>query len=271
MLRSTQIGFSKAIFAIFLQLTSAMSFSNQYSFVAIIIDDIGHNKKNGQRAININAPLTLSVIPGARHADILARNANASGKEVMIHLPMEPTMQVPLGNLALTSDLSEAGINMIVEEAIKLVPFAKGINNHMGSALTQQPKAMSWLMRSVKRHNLFFIDSRTTHKSIASKIAVQHDIRSASRDIFLDNKKSTQAINIEFGRLLALAKRQKTAIAIGHPHPSTLQYLEHTIPMLENRGIKVISITKIIEIRLVEQGLATEYTANRLSKNSHSN
>ena len=256
MLKSLHISFSKAVVAIVLQLAPTISFADPYSFVAIIIDDIGHNKKTGQRAININAPLTLSVIPGTHHADILARNATASGKEVMIHLPMEPTMQLPLGNLALTSDLSEAGINMIVEDAIKLVPFAKGINNHMGSALTQQPKAMSWLMRSVKRHNLFFIDSRTTHKSIASKIAVQHNIRSANRDIFLDNEKSTHAINKEFGRLLALAKRQNTAIGIAHPHPATLQYLEHTIPMLKSKGIKVISITEVIEIRRSEQRLA---------------
>ena len=146
---------------------------------------------------------------------------------------------------------------MVLDQAVRLVPFASGINNHMGSALTQEPQAMVWLMRAVKRHKLFFVDSRTTHKSVASEIALQENIRTASRDVFLDNDRSLYGIDKEFRRLLAVAKRRKTAIAIGHPYPSTLQYLEHAIPMLKREGVQLISVSEMLNLRLAERQLAS--------------
>ena len=146
---------------------------------------------------------------------------------------------------------------MVLDQAVRLVPFATGINNHMGSALTQEPQAMVWLMRSVKRHKLFFVDSRTTHKSVASEIAVKENIRTASREVFLDNDRSLYGIDKEFRRLLAVAKERKTAIAIGHPYPSTLEYLEHAIPMLQDEGIQLISVSEMLKLRLASQQLAS--------------
>ena len=251
-----QTGFTPLIAAILLQLTPTQSFSADHNYIAIIIDDIGHNRRAGERAIDIQAYLTFAVIPETQHAFRLASYAHDAGKEVMIHLPMENTMNHPLGNLALTSGLSEKGVAMVVDQAIRLVPFASGINNHMGSALTQEPQAMVWLMRAVKRHKLFFVDSRTTHKTVASEIALQQDIQTASRDVFLDNDQSLYGIDKEFRRLLALAKQRRTAVAIGHPYPSTLQYLEHAIPMLNREGVQLISVSEILKIRLAERQLA---------------
>ena len=252
-----QIGFTPLIAAILLQLTPSQSFSADHNYIAIIIDDIGHNRRAGERAIDIQAYLTFAVIPETQYAFRLASYAHDAGKEVMIHLPMENTMSQPLGSLALTSGLSEQGIAMVLDQAVRLVPFASGINNHMGSALTQEPQAMVWLMRAVKRQNLFFIDSRTTHKTVASKIALQENIRTASRDVFLDNDKSLYSIDKEFRRLLALAKQHKTAIAIGHPYPSTLQYLEHATPMLKREGVRLISVSEILTIRIAGQEIAS--------------
>jgi polysaccharide deacetylase 2 family uncharacterized protein YibQ len=166
-------------------------------------------------------------------------------------------MNQPLGGLALTNGLSEQDVAMVLDQAVRLVPFASGINNHMGSALTQEPQAMVWLMRAVKRHKLFFVDSRTTHKTVASEIALQENIRTASRDVFLDNDRSLYGIDKEFRRLLAVAKRRKTAIAIGHPYPSTLQYLEHAIPMLKREGVRLISVSEMLNLRLAERQLAS--------------
>jgi polysaccharide deacetylase 2 family uncharacterized protein YibQ len=246
-----QIGFTPLIAAILLQLTPSQSFSADHNYIAIIIDDIGHNRRAGERAIDIQAYLTFAVIPQTQHAFRLASYAHDAGKEVMIHLPMENTMNHPLGNLALTSGLSEQGVAMVLD------PFATGINNHMGSALTQEPQAMVWLMRATKHHKLFFVDSRTTHKTVASDIALQENIRTASRDVFLDNDKSLYSIDKEFRRLLALAKQRKTAIAIGHPYPSTLRYLELAIPMLEREGVQLISVSDMLKIRLAERLLAS--------------
>jgi polysaccharide deacetylase 2 family uncharacterized protein YibQ len=166
-------------------------------------------------------------------------------------------MNQPLGGLALTNGLSEQDVAMVLDQAVRLVPFASGINNHMGSALTQEPQAMVWLMRAVKRHKLFFIDSRTTHKTVASEIALQENIRTASRDVFLDNDRSLYGIDKEFRRLLAVAKRRKTAIAIGHPYPSTLQYLEQAIPMLKREGVRLVSVSEMLNLRLAERQLAS--------------
>ena len=116
---------------------------------------------------------------------------------------------------------------------------------------------MIWLMRAVKRHKLFFIDSRTTHKTVALEIALQENIRTASRDVFLDNDRSLYGIDKEFRRLLAVAKRRKTAIAIGHPYPSTLQYLEHALPMLKREGVRLISVSEMLNLRLAERQLAS--------------
>ena len=253
----SQAGFTTLIVALLLQLASPQSFAADHNYIAIIIDDIGHNLRAGKRAIDIQAHLTFAVIPETQHALRLASYAHNTGKEVMIHLPMENTMNHPLGNLALTSGLSEQGVAMVLDQAVRLVPFATGINNHMGSALTQEPQAMVWLMRAAKHHKLFFVDSRTTHKTVASDIALQENIRTASRDVFLDNDKSLYSIDKEFRRLLALAKQRKTAIAIGHPYPSTLRYLELAIPMLKREGVQLISVSDMLKIRLAERLLAS--------------
>ena len=242
--------------ALLLQMAPPPSFSADQNYIAIIIDDIGHNWSAGERAMDIQAHLTFAVLPETQHAVRLANYAHNAGKEVMLHLPMENNMHQPLGSLALTSGLSEKGVAMVVDQAIRLVPFASGINNHMGSALTQEPQAMVWLMRAVKRHKLFFVDSRTTHKTVASQIALQQDIQTASRDVFLDNDQSLYGIDKEFRRLLTLAKQRRTAVAIGHPYPSTLQYLEHAIPMLNREGVQLISVSEILKIRLAERQLA---------------
>ena len=252
-----QIGFVPFFVALLLQLAPLPSFSAGHNYIAIIIDDIGHNRRAGERAIDIQAHLTFAVIPETQHAVRLANYAHIAGKEVMVHLPMANTENQPLGGLALTNGLSEQDIAMVLDQAVRLVPFASGINNHMGSALTQEPQAMVWLMRAVKRHKLFFVDSRTTHKSVASEIALQENIRTASRDVFLDNDRSLYGIDKEFRRLLAVAKRRKTAIAIGHPYPSTLQYLEHALPMLKREGVRLISVSEMLNLRLAERQLAS--------------
>ena len=174
-----QIGFTPFFVALLLQLAPPPSFSADHSYIAIIIDDIGHNRRAGERAIDIQAHLTFAVIPETQHAVRLASYAHSAGREVMVHLPMANTMNQPLGGLGLTNGLSEQDVATVLDQAVRLVPFASGINNHMGSALTQEPQAMVWLMRAVKRHKLFFVDSRTTHKSVASEIALPLPVNSA--------------------------------------------------------------------------------------------
>lgn len=141
-----------------------------------------------------------------------------------------------------------------IYQSLDRVPHAAIINNHMGSALTQESRATRWLMEAIKDRQMYFIDSRTTPDTIAFTTAQSHQLRSASRDIFLDNDKSIHAIDRSFQQLLRLARRKGTAIAIGHPHPTTLAYLAMALPKIEN--IKVVSISELITERVREPTLA---------------
>lgn len=206
-------------------LSSDASTITANAFIAVIIDDIGHNRQHAERMFDIPAPLTFAVIPETAYAEPLARQAYLSGKEVMVHLPMENTHNRPMERLQLTAEHSRQEFELILDEAIARVPYATGMNNHMGSALTEMPQAMSWLMRSIRKHQMYFIDSRTTPRSVAQKIAQQENLKTASRDIFLDNIRTFYGIDTQFQKLLSVAKRKKTAIAIGHPYPTTIDYL----------------------------------------------
>lgn len=234
--------------------------SRSTAYIAIIIDDIGNNRKRGELAIELPGPLTYAVIPDTVHATPLAEYAHVAGKEVMVHLPMENTHNRPLGKLALTQNLQESDYPAIVARAVSQVPHAAGLNNHMGSALTQQPQAMAWLMRAVKAHELFFIDSRTTHKTVAREMAERENILTASRDVFLDNDRSLFAIDQQFRRLLAMARQQGTAIAIGHPYMQTIDYLERAIPQLADEGIYILPASSILKFRLAERQFASAGT-----------
>lgn len=197
----------------------------------------------------IPAPLTFAIIPETTFAEPLARQAYLSGKEVMIHLPMENSLNRPMESLQLTAEHNQLEFELILDRAVAQVPYATGVNNHMGSTLTQMPQAMSWLMRSIRGHKLYFIDSRTTHKSVAREIARQENLQRASRDVFLDNDRSLYAVDQQFQKLLKVAERRKTAIAIGHPYPVTMDYLALAVPQLEDRNIKVVSVSELLQIR----------------------
>ncbi len=231
----------------------ALPVLGETAYIAIIIDDIGHSYSRGVKAVELPAPLTYSILPYTTHASELARLAHSSGKEIMLHLPMENIADGPIGPGGLTSHLSRIDFESTFLQAVANVPFAIGINNHMGSALTQQPQAMHWLMEEIKAVGFFFIDSRTTPLTVASTIARENNLPSASRDVFLDNEITEDAIDFQFHRLKEIARKNGTAIAIGHPHLSTLNYLSAAIPLLDSEGIKVISVSDVLALRHIRK------------------
>jgi polysaccharide deacetylase 2 family uncharacterized protein YibQ len=209
---------------------------------------MGHNLARGKRAIELPAPLTYSVLPHTSYSQQLARLAHDKGKQVMLHLPMSNVQEYPLGPGALTAKLKKPEFLKVLIAAINDIPNLSGINNHMGSSLTQEPVQMSWLMKEIKNQGLFFVDSRTTKYSIASNIAQLHRVKSSSRDIFLDNVQDTAAIDIEFKKLIAVAHRNGSAIAIGHPHAVTLDYLEKAIPVLAVERIQIVQVSELVRV-----------------------
>jgi len=215
--------------------------------IAIIIDDVGENLSYGRRAIDLPGPLAYSFLPYMDYVRPLATLAHRRHKEVMLHLPMQAIDGRDIGPGGLTLDMTRHELEETVTDDLKAVPYVEGINNHMGSLLTQHPGSMLWLMREIsKRSDLFFIDSRTTDMTVAQQVANENGVPTLSRDVFLDDDLSFRAIAHQFRRLLAVARRQGWALAIGHPHPVTLAYLEKRLPRLSRDGVELVPVSYLI-------------------------
>jgi polysaccharide deacetylase 2 family uncharacterized protein YibQ len=231
--------------------------------IAIIIDDLGNQRVLGERAIALPGPVACSVIPGTAYGTYLAEQANAVGKEVILHLPMQAMQDTPhkSGNQAadqspllskqygITLDTNRVGFNEILSADLAFVPHTVGVNNHMGSLITRHPGHMQWLMEELLSHgDLFFIDSYTSPASIAYDIALENGVPAARRDIFLDNEKSAENIMQEFERLKREARRRGYAIAIGHPNAVTLAFLERVLPGLFDEGFELVPVSRIVAL-----------------------
>lgn len=218
--------------------------------IAIIIDDMGTRLDAGRRVIGLPGPVACAFLPYAPHTDNLARQAHRRDKEVMLHLPMATVEGRPLDRGGLTLDMTEAELITTLTADLARVPHAVGVNNHMGSLLTRHPGHMLWLMRELRRREgLFFVDSRTTRHTVAQLLAFENAIPSVSRDVFLDDEPTAEGVTREFRRLLGLARRNGSALAIGHPHPATLDLLERELPRLAGQGVKLVPIARLVERR----------------------
>jgi len=218
--------------------------------ISIVIDDMGKRLPNGRRVLALPGPVACAFLPHARHTGELARHAHAAGKEVLLHLPMDSVDGRPLDTGAVTLDMTEQQFAATVLDDLAAVPHATGINNHMGSLLTRHPGHMLWLMRVMQQQApLLFVDSRTTVETVAQRVALENGVPSVERNVFLDNEADAGAIAFQFERLLKLAEAQGSALAIGHPYPQTLALLEQQLPVLEQRGIRLVAVSELIEIQ----------------------
>jgi len=220
------------------------------ALVSIIIDDLGYRYQTSVQAVHSPHALTCSFLPHSPHARALAKQAWLLNKDVMVHLPMEAISGKALGPGGLYKAMSRQQFEKTVQDSIRAIPHAIGINNHMGSLLTSNHTAMDWLMQNIaKRNNLFFIDSRTSQNSQALMHANLNGVMSTGRDIFLDNVVETETIRRQFKRLLWQAQRRGSALAIAHPHPETLAVLEQELPLLAQSGVTLVPVSKLIQFR----------------------
>ena len=215
--------------------------------IAIIIDDLGYQLTSGQRAIALPGPVSYAILPDAPRASTLARAANARGRDILVHLPMQATHDRPGDTAGVTLDMSREQLRSAIGHAIESVPFAIGVNNHRGSLITQHPGHMRWLMEELGlRAPLFFVDSYTTHHSVAMQVAAESGIRAIRRDVFLDADPEPATIRAEFERLKSLARARGSAVAIGHPYDATLAFLEAELPKLAAEGYELVPISWLI-------------------------
>ncbi|MCP3875540.1 MAG: divergent polysaccharide deacetylase family protein [Desulfobacteraceae bacterium] len=218
--------------------------------IAIIIDDIGYNKKVALALSDLNSNITFSVLPFSPFGKYICEILHAKGVQLMLHLPMEPIEpDINPGPGAILSSMSPDVLIEQLKKDIKAVPYIVGVNNHMGSKLTLHSDKMNQIFTILKKHHLFFIDSRTASKSQGKASARLLKLRFAQRNIFLDNKQDTEYISGQFKKLFNSAKRHGTAIGIGHPYKITLQTLSKELPKLKNKMeiVRVSSLTSVPE------------------------
>lgn len=226
--------------------------------IAIIIDDMGHNLHEGERLANMDQPLTLAFLPYRRHTDSLARLAHSQSKEIMLHSPMANTRNFGLGPGGLTPDMDEPALTTTLRRALQSIPFVQGVNNHMGSLLTQQLKPMDWVMKELYRYPVYFVDSRTIASSIAGDVAAAYQIPTLTRDVFLDHEQTEEFVDRQFKELIRQAKENGSAIGIGHPHTVTVDYLEKHLPLLDEQGIAIATVSGLWAIRNNNQRMFAE-------------
>jgi hypothetical protein len=216
--------------------------------IAIIIDDLGYQFEAGLRALNLPGPVSYAVLPKTPNGTSLALTAHAKGKEVLLHLPLESVDRENLQEPgAITLDMSRDAFHEAFGVALASVPYAIGVSNHRGSLLTRHPGHMAWLMEEIAaRDGMFFVDSFTTHESVALQIASESGVAATRRHIFLDNDRSPAALRKAFDRLTELARQQGVAVAIGHPYPETLEFLERELLELDSGTIMLIPVSQAL-------------------------
>jgi len=217
--------------------------------IALIIDDLGNQAHSGEQALALPGAVTYSFLPQTPFAWKLASKAHGLHKEVMLHLPMESDLGNPLGAGALTLEMSQAKMLDVLQRDLASVPFVAGINNHMGSLLTRDPTAMSWLMTSLRERDLYFIDSRTTDATLAEQVARANLIATGRRHVFLDNVQDEASVRARLQELITTARRQGQAIGIAHPYSDTLSVLAEELPKLEAQGIELVPVSVITNPR----------------------
>jgi polysaccharide deacetylase 2 family uncharacterized protein YibQ len=214
--------------------------------IAIIIDDLGYRYQLSKKAVNLPGAVTVSILPHSPHALELATLAHQLGKEVMLHAPMSGTYDKTLGLGALTSDMDQMQFVQVLNSNLLSVPYVKGLNNHMGSELTQERLPMLWLMWELKSRELYFIDSRTSPESQAWEIAVEIGLPARKRDVFLDNDPDLDQIALRFQEFLNIADRRGQAIAIAHPDPTTLTFLSEALKNLDTNAYQLTPISNFL-------------------------
>ncbi len=216
--------------------------SPRHSRVSIVIDDFGPDIEIAKRFASLPFSVTMSVLPHQAHSREIAELAHLKGREVILHLPMEPlgAGKNP-GRGALLLSMPADEIRRNIRAALDTSPYFDGVNNHMGSRMTQDAQAMKTVLSELKGRDLFFLDSMTTNESKGWKTAKELNMPALKRDIFLDDNPSADAVRSQISRLVKIAKLRGTALAIGHPREATLKSLQEAAGYFREQGIEIVA------------------------------
>ena len=212
--------------------------------IAVIIDDMGLDRRRSWQAVTLLAPLTLAYLPYARELEKQTRAARERGHELLVHVPMEGV--APSGINTLRRGHTEQELLRRLDWSLGRFDGFVGVNNHMGSKFTSDPKGLRVILAALERRGLQFVDSQTTPDSAAGPLAGATGVAFASRDVFLDHDQNKAAVVARLAELELIATRRGRAVAIGHPHQTTIAALRAWIPDAGRRGFVLVPISAVV-------------------------
>ena len=216
--------------------------------IAVVIDDVGYNLEELEAFLDFPAPITLSVLPNLSHSEESARRIFEAGKELLLHLPMEAENGNDPGPGAILTSQEDEQIRRLLQAGFAQVPQAAGMNNHMGSRATADRRVMNVVMAYLKSNRRYFLDSRTTTKTLGSVTARAYGVPYLERDIFLDNEPQAQAIQQALEEGIEVARKEGSAILIGHVrNPQIVEVIGGLLVELDRAGVELVFLSDLLE------------------------
>ncbi|MGE4214870.1 MAG: divergent polysaccharide deacetylase family protein [Anaerotignaceae bacterium] len=223
-------------------------------YLAIIIDDFGNNGEGTDQMLALDIPFTAAIMPFSEGTVQDMDKVKAAGKEMLVHMPMESLIGKKswVGDKGVFLNMTDEEIKTVVNEAFTVVDGAVGLNNHMGSAIMEDERALNVVINEVTERGLIFIDSRTTPNSVSKKLCEKTNCCLFGRDVFLDSTDDISVVKKQLMKAAEIAVKNGTAIAIGHVGPEggkiTAQAIKELAPEIEKMGVEFVTITKMKEI-----------------------
>ena len=220
---------------------------NRPGRIALVIDDLGRSVDDLRPLESLGVPITYAVLPYEEQTPEVVSELRKGGREILLHLPMEPKNGEDPGPGALRMGMTPEELREGTAAALQAVPGAVGVNNHMGSGLSADAPSMHAILQVLAGRGLFFLDSRTSADSVAYRTALSMGVPAAERKVFLDRDPSPEAIREQFQRLLTLATTRGAVVAIGHPHPETLAALQEEVPKAKALGYEFVPVSYLLD------------------------
>jgi len=216
--------------------------------IVLIIDDFGDRWDSFTRSFaDLGIHLTVSILPGRKNSTLVARKFSGLGCETILHLPMEPIAgKFSKDEFMIFDNMSKSRILTIIQRALDQVPTAKGVNNHMGSKITQQNRIMTIVLEDLKRRGLYFVDSRTTAKTVAFDVAKKLNLKCTKRNVFLDTEPDEETIKKQLWSLAKQAEKRGYAVGIGHSRSLTLKVLKQEVEKIQAKGFSFVYVSEIL-------------------------
>jgi polysaccharide deacetylase 2 family uncharacterized protein YibQ len=214
--------------------------------IVLIIDDLGFDGQPLERLMDLDPNINAAILPNGTRATEFAEKLHARGFEVLCHLPMQPQGKETPGRNAILTSMSDAEIAQTTRENIAAIPYARGVNNHMGSLATSDRRVMTSVLGAIPE-GMYFIDSRTGGGSVAATVARELNVRTATRNVFLDDSQSERAVRQQVRELAAAAEKRGVAVGIGHPYAVTMRVLADQLPELRAQGFRFVRASAVVQ------------------------